>query len=59
MLLTASSVLCPRRPGASVMNSMKQQETGSDVGGGIGCWGIMAILGIVLLLLIFVYLILV
>jgi len=41
------------------MSSMKQQETGSDVGGGIGCWGIMAILGIVLLLLIFAYLVLV
>ena len=41
------------------MNSMKQQETGSDVGGGIGCWGIVGILAIIILLLGFAYLVLV
>jgi hypothetical protein len=38
---------------------MKQSETGGDVGGGIGCWGIMAIFAIGVVLLGFLYLVLV
>ncbi|MDG2291288.1 MAG: hypothetical protein P8L37_01410 [Phycisphaerales bacterium] len=41
------------------MSSMKQSETGGDVGGGIGCWGMMAIGAIIVLLLVFGYLVLV
>ena len=41
------------------MSSMKQNETGGDVGGGIGCWGMVAIGAIIVLLLIFAYLVLV
>lgn len=39
--------------------SIKQNETGADVGDGLGCWGIMAIIAVIVLIFGFGYLILV
>ena len=39
--------------------AIKQNETGADVGSGLGCWGIVAIVAVIVLIFGFGYLVLV